>query len=288
MNFKMGQIVSYAYSKGESLILPAIEEFFGEKATEVAEAENKKVGELFSEWLIFDFKMPGGISVATEYFLKNPSNLNQKLMRELEQILSTQFYDLLEIMEINRGQWIKLYSFTKGKIIKVWDRMGSLTVMEEGAMTGRVAKIGGRWCLIGGDGIIIPRSTTPRHKRLLQQMKGGFRFTPKDTLKILLRDEPVNEPREAYSQKIIRAKRKKLETKFKTLSKKHAIEIGFKKVIEFVYQENYQTDFADMFKNLMKLGIPETVVMEQVKFFQDVWNFFPHKKLKGKCPMEMH
>ena len=77
-----------------------------------------------------------------------------------------------------------------------------------------------------------------------------------------------------------------MRARFKVLVKKYAIKIDFDRVAEFIYRENYQTNFADKFKDLMKLGIPEKTMVEQIKFFQDVWNFFPHKKLKGKCPAE--
>ncbi|MBU2592574.1 hypothetical protein KKD61_03900 [Patescibacteria group bacterium] len=153
------------------------------------------------------------MSIAIEYFLKNPSGLDKPLLNELEEILKTQFYDLLEVVEVKRGQWLRLYSFTKGKVIKVWDKIGSFGVPEKATITGRLAKIRGRWYLVGGNGIQLPFSSTPRHKKFMRQAKGGFKFTPKDTLSLLLEEDAPKQSAQSriYTQKEIKNKRKKLE-----------------------------------------------------------------------------
>jgi len=288
MKIKLGQIINYAYTSKEKLILEALKKFFGDDPLIQEKLSDKTINGLFNEWLIFDFKLSNGTSIAGEYYLKNPDNLDQSLLNELEQILSTQFYDLLEIMEVKQGEWIKLYSFKKGVIIKVWDIAGSSSAVDKTTLTGRVAKINGRWYLVGSNGVQLPFNSTPRHKRIMRQAKGDSIFTPKDTLNFLtnISLKQSGGPK-TYTKKEIKNKRVKLEKKFNKLTKKFNFKLDFKKMVEFVYNENYQSNHADMFKDFVKLGVPEKVFIDSLSLFQDILNFFPHKKLKGKCPAEM-
>lgn len=290
MKFKLGQIVSYAYSQKQALIPQALKKFFGKKIPCQGEEMYEEINALFNEWLIFDFQLPGKMSIATEYFLKNPNNLDCSLLDELEHILKTQFYDLLEIIELKRGKWLKLHSFTKGKTIKVWDKAGSTGVSEKVTITGRVAKISNRWYLVGSNGIRLPFSSTPRHKRFISKTKGGFKFTPQDTLRFLLKkeDSSQSDQPKIYTKKEIKNKRKRIEKKFEKLAKRYVFRLDFKKVVDFVYQENYQTNHANMYKDFVKLGIPEEAVFNSLRLFQDIWNFFPHRSLAGKCPAEKY
>lgn len=289
MKFKFARIVNYAYSKQE-LVRQALKEFFGDNIPGQEEPMYEEINALFNEWLIFGFKLPDETSITVEYFLKNPDALDQSLLDELEEILKSQFYDLLEVVEVKRGQWLKLYSFTKGRVIKVWDKAGSLSVSEKATITGRVARVRGRWYLVGSNGIQLPFSSTPRHKRFIRQVKDGFKFTPKDTLGFLLEkdDSKQSAQPKIYTAKEIKNKRKKLEKKFARLAKKYLFRVDFDKVVEFVNNENYQSNHADTYKDLVELGIPEEAVLNSLPLFQDIWNFFPHKSLNGKYPAEMY
>ncbi len=289
MNFKLGQVVNYAYLQ-EELIPQALKEFFGDDIPGQEEPMYEEINALFNEWLIFDFKLPNNISFAAQYFLKNPDGLDQPLLDELEGVLKTQRYDFLEIIEVKKGEWLKLYSFNKGKVLKVWDKAGSTNISEKITITGRVAKIRGRWYLVGSNGIQLPFSSTSRHKKIISQAKGGFNFTPKDTLGYLVKKDSSKQTVQPkiYTKKEIKNKRKKLEKKFNKLVKKYNFQVDFKKVTEYIYHENYQSNHADMYKDIVDLGVPEKAFFDSLQLFQDIWNFFPHKVLKDKCPAEMY
>lgn len=64
--------------------------------------------------------------------------------------------------------------------------------------------------------------------------------------------------------------------------------VAFKTITDFVYEENYQPHFADYLTDLIKLGIPELMCIEHIDYFQEIWNYFPHKSLGGKCPHELY
>jgi len=288
LNIKTSKIIEYAFSK-EEIVLQALKEFFGNDIPGPEQPIHQEISGLFNEWLIYDYKLPNKTTFAKEYFLKNPDNLGKSLLNELEQILKTQFYDLLEITEIKPGQWLKVYSFKKGKNFKIWDKLGSMSARRKSTITGRLAKINNRWNLVGSDGIQLPFYSTQRHKKFMHQAEGGFQFTPKDTLKLLIKKESSDQSlqQKIYTKKNIKNKRKKLKKKFEKLTKKYNFQLPFQKVVDFIYNENYQSNHADMGKDLIKLGIPKKALLNSTKLFQDIWNFFPHKTLKGKCPQEM-
>ncbi|MBU1110507.1 hypothetical protein KKB83_02730 [Patescibacteria group bacterium] len=290
MKFKLGQVVNYAYSQKKELIPKALKKFFGDDIPGQEKLMCEEINGLFNEWLIFDFKLTNKMSIAVEYFLKNPDSLDQSLLDELEEILKTQFYDFLEIIEVKKREWLKLYSFTKGKVIKIWDKAGSAGVLDKATITGRVAKIRGRWYLVGSNGIQLPLSSTPRHKKFMRQAEGSFKFTPKDTLGLLLKKDDLKQPVQSkiYTKKEIKNKRKKLEKKFNQLAKKYVFQVDFKRIIEFIDYENYKSNHADMYKDFVNLGIPENAVFNSLQLFQDIWNFFPHKSLRGGCPVEKY
>jgi len=35
------------------------------------------------------------------------------------------------------------------------------------------------------------------------------------------------------------------------------------------------------------MGMPERVIFKHYQLFGDIWNYFPHKRLKGKSPVEL-
>ena len=281
LNFKFGKIVDYAY-RHRAWIKSAVSEFFPD-----ATVKPEFIG-LFNEWLIFDFKPAEGTSLAKQYYLTNPDNLSQDLMAELEQILKTQFYDLLEIEAIKKDQWLKFYSFAKKKRFQVWDKAASGDVTAKGTLIARIGQAGGKWYLVGADPWRWPFSSTERYKRILAKAK-DFKITMKDTLGFMLEYEasPAGQKRPAYTAKELKNIRKKLEKKYTHLSQKYGLTLPFDRVTEFIYQENYTHNFATAFTDLIKLArVPEAAFPEVMNLFQELWNFFPHKILGGISPAE--
>lgn len=291
LKFNFGWIIEYAYSEDERAY-EALKEFFGDDLPGREDLMDEQVNALFNEWLIFDFKLPNKMTIAAEYFLQNPDRLEELLLDQLEEILKTQFYDLLEITEAEKGKWIKLYSFAKKKTFKIWDKTASSYPFQKASLLARIGKAGNRWYFVGSDPLRLPFYSTDRLKKLMGRSLdgGGSFFTVKGAVEMLRRKKSPGQssgPR-IYTKKEIKNKRKKLEKKFNQLTQKHDFQFDFRKVIKFIYEENYQSNHADMLLDLVKLGIPEKVVFNSVRLFQDVWNFFPHRKLKGKCPAEMY
>ena len=288
MKVKFSRVIDYAYRQHKSQLPRAIKEFFGRDVSDPELEVDKEVGALFHEWLILDFQLSEKRSIAADYYLKNPDQLDQSFLEELKQILATQFYDLLEVMAVKKGQWLEVYSFAKGRTLRLWDKAGSRQAAPKTTITGRAAKIGNRWYLVGSNIFQFPICSTARRKRLLREIEDGFKFTPQDALAMVSRNDfPPQPPPRFYSSKELKHERKMIAKKFAKLARKYVFRVDFERVTDFVYREDYRTNFGDMLKDLVKLGIPEEAVFNSVSLFQDIWNFFPHRSLSGKCPVEM-
>lgn len=289
LKIKLGKIIDYVY-EDENLIRKAMAEFFG-KAEIYPEMENfEQVQGLFNEWLIFEFKVDSA-TIAAEYYLKNPDSLSNKYLDELKQILETQFFDILEVAEIKRGEWIKVYPLSKGKTYKVYDIMASSTIPPKGSFWGRLAKVDNRWYLVGSNPLFLPLTYTPRMKKMLFQESKRKSMFAKDVLGFLLPAEDKNVSWQtplSLTLKQLKNKRKKIEKEFAKLAEKYNLKVSFKELVNFVYQENYKTNHADFYKDIAKLGIPEELIVKKTQLFVNLWNYFPHKSLRGKSPAEMY
>lgn len=289
LNFKLRHVVAYIPKSGIDLE-KAVREFFGEHELTPEIINQKEINSLFNEWLIFDYKLPSGISIAADYYFKNPDQFSKELMDELKQIIETQTYEFLELEKVQPGEWVEVYGLFSGRRYKVLEKTFSVLVEErQGCFFNRIAYVDGNYYFIGSNPTLLPLAHTDRSKRLYLRMKKQ-NFTAKDALAFLLPSkENKKEKDDKYYLKIkggIQMKRKKLKKQFKNLKKKFHFRTSFFALIDFIYNEKYKSHFANYHKDLTKLGISEEIIFNQVKFFQDMWNFFPHKNLNGKCPAE--
>lgn len=126
LKIKLRKIVKYA-NRREEILRRAATEFF--EGTELYPGmENfDKISALFSEWLIFEFKLDSKINIISDYYFKNPDNLSKDLLEELKQIIDTQRFEMLELITLKRGEWLEAYGLYSGKTYKIYDRLGSLT-----------------------------------------------------------------------------------------------------------------------------------------------------------------
>jgi hypothetical protein len=72
---------------------------------------------------------------------------------------------------------------------------------------------------------------------------------------------------------------------YNNLQKKYSFSIPFDSVIAMIYEENRSSP-GDVMEALIKKGIPEEALFVDSQLFQDMWNFFPHKVLNNKSPIE--
>lgn len=286
LNIRLGKIVDYA-AKNEAVMETAIKEFFDEGNVELPIDYKDQISQLFNEWLTFDFKLPSGLTIIADYYFRNPDNLSQELLTELKQIIETQSYDYFEVENVKAGEWIDVWSLFTGKKYRVYEVSLSISMKgKKGSFYNRIAKINNQYYFVGCNPLVFPMTYTDRSKKFFSTTEGDISLTPKHLLKFLIEKNQKDDPRLSITKHDIKVKRNKLEKKFEKFVAQYGLKILFKKLTDFLYHESYKSNFADFYKDIVKIGIPEKMIFDHLQFFQDLWNYFPHKKLYGKCPAE--
>lgn len=287
LKVKLSKVIRYA-TQHESMMRKAVEEFFGKTPIDPHMENIESISGLFNEWLIFDFKMPSDTTFIVDYYFKNPDSLPKEQLEELQQVIETQQFEMLELHSVKRGEWLKVYGLHSGKNYTVYEYSGSLAAPEKGTFWGRIANVHDKHILVGSNSMYFPTTATPRLKKFYLDNKPDH-FSPKDVLPLILpqRAKPSLIEKKQMSKKELEKKRASLKEQFEKLQKDNSLSVSFESIVSFVYNEHYKTNFADFFTDLIKLGIPEKIVFFKADLFNDIWNFFPHKLLNGKSPHEM-
>jgi hypothetical protein len=125
LQVKLSKVIRYA-TQHESMMRKAVEEFFGKTPIDPHMENIESISGLFNEWLIFDFKMPSGTTFIVDYYFKNPDSLPKEQLEELQQVIETQQFEMLELYSVKRGEWLKVYGLHSGKNYTVYEHSGSL------------------------------------------------------------------------------------------------------------------------------------------------------------------
>ena len=287
LKIRLGKVVIYA-NRDQRLMKRAVAEFFGERHVDQSSPNFEQISSLFNEWLIFDFKVKESRNWVTEYYLKNPDALPADQLAELEQIIKTQTFQMFEI-ESKRGQYVTVYGLYNGDTYKVFDKALSSNFPGKGSFWNRTAMVDGRRIFVGGNPSFFPITNTPRARKIFLKENGGAEFTAKMALDLLMTKRKEKDPFEDLPQtpQELEISRQKIQKRYSLLASRHGFTPTFDDVVHFVFVENYNHNEADFYTDLIKMGIPEKVLFKHYQLFGDIWNHFPHKKLKGKSPVEL-
>ena len=287
LKVQLGKIIKYV-TVDERIMKQAFLEFFGNRPVPFPPESKEIIFSLFNEWLTYDFKLPSGASVITEYYLKNQDNLSEELLDELKQIISTQMYDYFEIEKTNPGKWVEVWGLFSGKKYKVTEITFSMQIgKQKGSFYNRVAIVNNEYYFVGSNSFILPTTHTDRSRKYFNSLKYKEKLSPKVPFETLLnQNNQKTDPRLSITDNSIKMKRKSLEKEFQKLKVKYNLKIDFQALVDFVYNESYKDHYADFHKDILTIGMPEEMMFDNLEFFQDLWNYFPHKKLKGKSPAD--
>ncbi len=288
LQVKLSKVIGYA-TQHEYIMKKAVEEFFGKTPIDPLMENIEAILGLLNEWLIFDFKVHSDKTFIADYYFKNPDSLPEEQLEELRQIIETQQFELLELQSVKKGEWLKVYGLHSGKNYTVYEKSGSLAAPGKGIFWGRIAKVHDKYILVGSNPIYFPITATPRLKKIYLNNKPDH-FSPKDALPLVLPQKAglsLNKKKQ-MSKKELEKKRASLKEQFERLQRYSSLSVSFESIISFVYNENYKTNFADFFADLVKLGVPERIIFSKTDLFNEIWNLFPHKLLNGKSPYEIY
>lgn len=286
MNFKLGKVISYIGRSGVNLE-KAAEEFFGKNEIYPGMPDFEQISSLFNEWLIFDYKLSSGSTIISDYYFKNPDRLPDNLMDELKQIIETSIYDLFEVEKSDPGVSLFVWGLFTGKRYKVLEKSLSLSLGDRrGCFYNRIAKVNGNYYFIGSNPAFLPVTHTDRSRKVFKS-ENKETISPKLALTFFLPSK--SKPQKIIvTKKEIKNKRKKLQKQFEKLKEKYRISTTFDQLKDFLFNENYQDHFADFYTDISAIGITKEMVVENTQFFQDFWNYFPHKMLDSKCPADKY
>ena len=286
MDFKLGMVVAYIPRSGID-IRKAAGEFFGSHTVSPDLKDSEMISSLFNEWIIFDYKTPAGTTIITEYFLKNPDRLPEGLTDELRQIIQTSVYDLFEVVSAVPGVSVTVIGIFTGKRYIVSERSLSRQVgNQKGTFYNRVTSVGGIYYFVGSSPMFYPMTYTDRMKTMLRK-ETKERITPKHAAELLLAPAKRS-PKKNVTKVAIRRKRLSVMRRFVQLKHKYGFSTSFETLANFLYQEHYRGHYADFYTDLENIGIGNNVIVENIRFFEDFWNYFPHRVLGGKCPAEKY
>lgn len=227
-----------------------------------------------------------GISFSAEYVLKNPDKLEGKELDRFKQIVETHFYSQFEILAIKRSQWIRVEDLFSGNSYIIYEKKGSETLPKRGVIPGRVAKVDGRWYLVGANSVYFPITYTERAKEHFKKIKMK-NYSPRDTVELLMSHEqsPFQPPSIPTAEEL-KKKRKSLKKEYSKIAKKYDSTLLVDKLVEEIYKED-RVNVLDFWKGLEKKGLKFEMLIENTELFQDIWNYFPHKCLDGLSPIEL-
>lgn len=283
MRFPLRKIIDFAMNKPYE-VDEAYRQFFGSLPFDKLKTEWE---ELFLEWLIFDYKQKTGTSFLIEYILRNPDQLDDKTIDQFNQIAKTHIYSMFEIQEIKKGEWFILEDLHTGKAYKVYEKKGTLTMQNVGAIPGRIAEVDNCWYLVGANSVYFPITYTQRSKMYMRKMKIR-NYSPKDTVDLLMTHEnKPQEPPSSVTRKQIKNKRKELKKDYEKNAKKYDLSLSFDDLIKEIYEEN-RVNVLDFFQRLTEKGLTEKFMYEKFGILQDIWNYLPHKCLNGLSPIEVY
>jgi len=276
-------IINFAKTKPEEF-KRACHEFF--PSEEIAQNADDELIGLFFEWLIYEFKQKSNITFFVEYVLRNPDLMSGKDIKKFRQVGETQWYSDFQLVSVVQGSYIHVEDVFTGKKYDIFDEKGSQNCESKGILKARVAYVDGKYYFVGANPIFIPVVYTERMKKILRDLKKD-KLSARDTA-LLLIDHDQNPPDtpHAVGRKEILKKRNTLKDQYKLYAIQYKATMKFSELLNRVLNENGK-DVGKFWEELMTVGIPKNMLMQETQFFQDVWNFFPHKSLRNLSPVEM-
>lgn len=288
INFQLRRVQQWVDEERSEVVERALAEFrkLAPKSEEVEPEFVETVEGIWREWLIYEYRdKPISPPLIVEYAMLHRHELTDTELHELMAICKTNFYEQLEITgPREKGEWIEMYGMTTGRKYRVYDVALSKNAPKFGTTWGRLAKINRRWNLVGTDTIVLPLTTTARMKAMMRKELKREKISCTTVLEMLTKHEPAK----VITKKEIKNKRKTLEKQYQKLQLKSKILGSFEDLIARVWSEKRSVPFGDWLQDSTKdLQIPDRVLIQNLSFFQDVWNYFPHKVLGGKAPIEV-
>lgn len=177
LNFRLGKVVNYVHQK-ENIGPKELKKFFGKKPIEKL-LQNETVNALFNEWLVFDYRNKFGTTAIAEYYLKNPDHLLDEQLKQLEQVIKTERYEMLEVLNVIKDQGLSVRVVRTGEVFFVDDLTGSRSAIAPSLFFNRLAKVDDKWILVGSDNLSFPIKLSQEDRIHFARILNKEKNTPK-------------------------------------------------------------------------------------------------------------
>ena len=284
MRLPFGRVVEFAHTRPHE-VTRALNDFF--KREYPGPEEEELIFPIFTEWLIFDYKPTSGTTFLIEYCLRNPDRLNKTTITRMKRAAASHNYSQFEIQDIKRGKYIDVEDLCTGQKFRVWEEKGSSGKHDKGSVHARIALIDGKYYFVGANPIHMSITYTERFKKFFRKSSGSKKFTPIDTWELIKVNRQKTSSPPILTIKQIKNLRKELEKKYIKLVAKYSLGLSFNDLVKLVNEEKREVQPLDFWKGLLKVGLTEQFFFKEFKLLEEIWNYFPHKSLKGKSPYEM-
>lgn len=139
---------------GDGEVQRALDEFFNGNRS--AEEINEKQLAIINEWLVFDFRRAGGLTVLEDYCWRNDNQFSEKEKKIYFDLCSTHHYSAFEILRIYRGKGMDIRDVRTGQDFFVQEDLLTRNVEKGNIFLNRVAQVGDHWELVGADPVVLP------------------------------------------------------------------------------------------------------------------------------------
>ena len=277
----ISNLLDYYYSgqifAGE--ISRALEEFFGDQAKEAgfSEIEDDQVMGMFSEWLVYDFKMKNGRTLLEDFCHNNPLGLAEDKLMDYRELLENK-YGMYEILQVSWHEGLTVRDLQTKREYWVKEKMG----------TEQARKVGNHWEMIGGNSTALPMKLGKGMRKYFSEAQD--KFTPKETYKLFYKKDSEKKEPVSYGEK---DPVKAMESFQRALEK---VELdGFiraetvKKWIENSDREENPAHYLGLICGLLngEKEYDEENIDELIAAFNDLHNSTPQKQLERKSPNEL-
>jgi len=277
----ISKVREYYLDLYQDIFLRALREFFdrpdlgqGGDLEATQEEEN-----LFTEWLFYDFKMENGKTMLEDFYDTNPFSLSKKELSVYKD-LKKNIYGLYKVLGVKAGEGLTLKNIQTGRKYFVHEFSGSLGINKGIIMSGRVGRVGHHYELVGSDGLIIPLSFSKKYLKMFQD--DDNQITPKFIRGIVHKQKNVK----SLSKEEIIKQKHEIEQEFIDLLEEHQSNYTLGDIKEIIYNEDGQDDLTKIIR-IFDRGGDASELDNILELATDAWNYFPHKLLNNRSPMEM-
>ncbi|EKE00479.1 MAG: hypothetical protein ACD_22C00009G0007 [uncultured bacterium] len=291
----ISHIIEFA-TRNPKILQSALKRFFG-NIDYFPLMENPQVEGLFNEWLMFDYKQKSGRTFLYDYYQTFKSVLDREIVQEIKSVIDTNTYQPFCIESCVAGDHTRAYGMKSGKTYDIYDKafsteLSKLPMSNNETFFCRIAKVNDRWEIFGSNPVFIPVAFTDRYKKMMR----GVAVSPKEVA--VLYYKPSGDEKDDFTKARKRVdvvkKRREIEDRFELLRKRHHFTGDISLIVNLVLNEGYSHNFADFITDSLKLlGISKKhqsikILNDVGELATDIWNFYPHKALKGRSPHELY